>query len=313
MTVVDLHAHHLPARLGDRFTELSGARFPLRHSDDQSRRIADLDTAGVDVQVLGLGAVQPYWPDRAAAVAGAGFANDLYAETAAASAGRLRAFGAVPLPHPDEAAAEAVRCLDELGFDGIGLGCSAAGLPLDDPRFDPLWAELDARGAIAYLHPGVANTGLVGVEEYPFLLGPVFGSPAEQAVAVARLALKGTLARFPNVRWVVCGMGGSLLVSRSKLADSLERGRRHAESHDPDTILALLRDRVWYDTSAIDAVLTLAARQAGVVDRLVLGSDAPWGSATRTLAAMRDHLSPAEVAGVLARGAQVMASSAMGG
>ncbi|MFJ4620335.1 amidohydrolase family protein [Streptomyces sp. NPDC088812] len=307
MTVVDVHAHHLPARLGERFFELSGTPYPLRHADEQARRIADLDAAGVDVQILGLGAVQPYWPDRQAAVQGARFANDLYAEIVEGNGGRLRAFGAVPLPHPQEAAAEAARCLDELEFDGIGLGCSADGVPLDDARFDPLWTELESRGAVAYLHPGVANTGLVGVADYPMLLGPVFGSPAEQAVAVARLALAGTLERFPRIRFVVCGMGGSLLVSQAKFADSLQRGKRHEETRDADAVLALLREHVWYDTAALDPVLALAARQAQVVDRLVFGSDSPWGSAPRAMAALRANLSQPEADGVLARGADVTA------
>ncbi|MEU4245323.1 amidohydrolase family protein [Actinoplanes sp. NPDC026619] len=305
MPTIDVHAHHLPTVLGERFTQLSARPYPLRHSEDQSRRLADLDQAGVEQQVLSLGAVQPYWPERGAAVAGARFANDLYARTVADHFGRLRAFGAVPLPHPDDAVAEAIRCLDELGFDGIGLGCSADGLPLDQPRFDPFWAEMDARAALVYLHPGVANNAGVGVSDYPMLLGPVFGSPAEQAIAVARLALAGMMTRFPRIRLVVAGMGGSLLVARGKLADSLERGALHNSSFDAPGVLGQL-DGLWFDTSSIDPVLALAARQAGANDRLVFGSDAPWGSATRVITELRSLLPSAEADGVLARGAELL-------
>jgi len=305
VVTIDVHAHHLPAVLGERFTALAGRPYPLRHSEDQSRRLADLDRAGVEQQILGLGAVQPYWPDRVAATDGARFANDLYARTLAGHPDRFRAFGAVPLPHPDAATAEAIRCLDELGFDGIGLGCSADGIPLDDPRFDPFWSELDAREALVYLHPGVANGLGVGVPEYPMLLGPVFGSPAEQAIAVTRLALTGALTRFPRIRVLVCGMGGNLLVARAKLAESLERGAAHGSQFDAPAVLAAL-DGLWFDTSSIDPVLTLAAREAGAVDRLVFGSDTPWGSATRVVAAMREHLAPDEVDAVLARGEELL-------
>jgi predicted TIM-barrel fold metal-dependent hydrolase len=305
-STIDVHAHHLPTALGERFTELSGVSYGLRHSDDHSRRIADLDEAGVDEQILGLGAVQPYWPNAAASLAGARAANDLYADIASGNGGRFRAFGAVPLPHAEEAAGEAVRCLDELGFAGIGLGCSALGVPLDDDRLAPFWAELDSRGAIAYLHPGVANDGLVGVSEYPMLLGPVFGSPAEQSVAVARLALRGTFGKYPNVRFVVCGMGGNLLVAASKLADSLVRGKLHDENHDADAIIDLFTSRVWYDTSSIDPVLALAAREAQAIDRLVFGSDSPWGCAVKAMGALRSVLDPDEVAAVLARGASLL-------
>ncbi|MDP9793026.1 aminocarboxymuconate-semialdehyde decarboxylase [Catenuloplanes nepalensis] len=305
MPTIDVHAHHLPTVLGELFTELSGRRYPLRHSEDQSRRLADLDRAGVDQQVLGLGAVQPYWRDRAAGVQGARFANDLYARTVAGHPDRLRALGAVPLPHPDDAVTEAIRCLDDLGFDGIGLGCSADGIPLDDARFDPFWAEMDARGALVYLHPGVANGLGVGVSDYPMLLGPVFGSPAEQSIAVVRLALAGAMARFPGVRLLVAGMGGNLLVARAKLAESLERGAAHGSDYDAPAVLAAL-DGLWFDTSSIDPVLALAARQAGADDRLVFGSDTPWGSATRVVTELRTLLTPAEVDAVLARGAALI-------
>jgi aminocarboxymuconate-semialdehyde decarboxylase len=206
VSVVDVHAHHLPERLGEVFTRLSGRPYPLRHKEDHSRRLADLDEAGVDEQILGLGAVQPYWPDAAASAEAARIANDLYAGMCA-EVPRFRAFGAVPLPHTGAAAAEAVRCLDELGFAGIGLGCSADGIVLDDPSLEEFWAALDDRAAVVYLHPGVRNDVAVGVADYPMLLGPVFGSPAEEGVALTRLALSGAFRRHRRIRWIAGAMG----------------------------------------------------------------------------------------------------------
>jgi len=42
---------------------------------------------------------------------------------------------------------------DTLGMRGVALGCSIARRPLDDPSFEPFWAELDRRGTVAFLHP----------------------------------------------------------------------------------------------------------------------------------------------------------------
>jgi aminocarboxymuconate-semialdehyde decarboxylase len=302
--LVDVHAHHLPERLGAEFTRLSGIRYPLRHPEDQSRRLADLDEAGVDEQILGLGAVQPYWPDAAASTEGARFANDLYAQSCADEP-RLSAFGALPLPHVDEAAAEAVRCLDELGFAGIGLGCSANGIALDDARFDDVWSALDERSAVVYLHPGVQNDLAVGVREYPMLLGPVFGSPAEEAVAITRLALKGTVRRFPRIRWIAGAMGGALLLAHDQLFHSLAFAAKTGADQDLDGIRGDLQT-FWYDTSSLDGLLALAAREHGYLDRLLFGSDAPWGSAVAASLALREHL-PEEAEAVRARSAAVLA------
>ena len=310
MTIIDVHAHWLPAELGERFTALSGRPYRMNQSRDQSQRIADLEQAGVDQQVLSLGGIHPYWPERRAAADGARFANDLYAGAVDEHAGRFLAFGALPLPHPEQAVAEAVRCLDELGFTGIGLGCSADGVALDDPRFDEFWAEMDARAAVVCLHPGMANRAGVGVEDYPMLLGPAFGSPAETAIAVVRLALAGTIAKHPRVRFGAAAMGGSLLVSRTKLADSLARTADHPllvdlRNADVDGVQAAV-DSLWLDTGGIDDVLAHAARLAGAVERLVFGSDALWGSPTAVAGRLRDYFTPSEVQGVLGRGANLL-------
>jgi aminocarboxymuconate-semialdehyde decarboxylase len=303
MTVVDVHAHHLPVRLGEEFTRLSGRPYPLRHKDDHGRRLADLDAAGIDDQVLGLGAVQPYWENAAASSEAARIANDLYAQMVA-DVPRFRAFGAVPLPHTAQAAEEAARCLDDLGFAGIGLGCSAAGVPLDDPTLDEFWSALDERSAVVYLHPGVQNDLAVGVREYPMLLGPVFGSPAEEAVAIARLALKGTIRRWPRIRWVAGAMGGSLLLAWGKLFHSLESASGHGDGTDPGAIREDLA-KVFFDTSSLDPMLAVAAQEAGVIDRLIFGSDAPWGSAVASAAALHRDLPQHEVA-ILQRGEAVL-------
>ncbi|WP_019181105.1 amidohydrolase family protein [Microbacterium yannicii] len=298
MSIVDVHAHHLPEALGEAFTRLSGRPYPLRHKDDHARRLADLDDAGIDEQILGLGAVQPYWADEAASRDAASIANDLYAQMCA-DVSRFHAFGAVPLPHTAAAAAEAVRCLDDLGFAGVGLGCSANGVALDDPSLGDFWAALDERSAVVYLHPGVHNDLAVGVTEYPMLLGPVFGSPTEEAVALTRLALKGTIRSYPRIRWIAGAMGGSLLLAYSKLFHSLRMAGKTGQAIDPNAIDEDLRS-IWYDTSSLDPVLALAAQDAGYVERLLFGSDAPWGSAGAAWQALRDNL-PDATGAVLAR------------
>lgn len=304
--IVDVHAHYLPDRLADEFERLGGRPIRMRHSEDQGERIAALDAAGVDEQVIGLGALQPYWADPAAAVQGARIANDLYAETCARQP-RLRAFGAVPLPHGDAAAVEAARCLDELGFAGIGIGCSAQGMVLDDPALDPLWAAVDERGAAVHIHPGVRNDVALGIGEFPMLLGPVYGSPAEEAVALARLAIRGVIARFPRIEWIASTMGGALLGHLGKLGENLRVFERIAPAVDAAAVEAQLRS-LWLDTSGLDAVSAEAARVHGFAERLVLGSDAPWGSAVEARGAVEGHF-PEAAEAILHRGATVVRSA----
>jgi aminocarboxymuconate-semialdehyde decarboxylase len=297
---IDVHAHYMPADLAEAFGRLGGRPIRMHHPAEMDERLADMDAAGVDRQILSLGALHPYWDGTAAAVEGAQAANTVYREVMAEHPRRFGAFGAVPLPHGPEAAREAVRCLDERGFAGIGLGCSAAGRPLDDPEFAPLWSELDRRQAVVYLHPGVANQLAVGVADYPMLLGPVFGSPAEIAVAAVRLVLRGVTTAYPGIRFLLGAMGGTLPFQWHKLLHSASFTSHTGAEPNLARLEEELR-RFHYDTSSIDDACVLAARQAGIVDRLVFGSDAPWGTATASVETIDgcDLLTAEEKAGIL--------------
>jgi predicted TIM-barrel fold metal-dependent hydrolase len=303
MSVVDLHAHFLPASLGEEFTRISGRTYRMRHPEDQAERIAAMDAADVDVQVIGLGTLQPYWPSAEASAEGARAANDLYASTVADHP-RLKALGAVPLPHVDRAVDETVRCLDDLGFIGIGLGCSALETTLDDASLDPFWAALDQRGAVVHLHPGLRNEAGLGVPEFPMLLGPSYGSPAEEAIAVTRLAVKGTLTRFPNIKWVASSMGGALLENLSKFTHNLKTFASMDPSLNYEDAMAGLRS-LWLDTSGLDAVSAAAATEYGFTDQLVLGSDAPWGIAVENRAEIESRF-PEQAVGILERAATLI-------
>jgi len=281
---VDVHSHHNPPAFWQAFERIGAyeqrdtffGRVPRGGSlpdPDLARRIATLDEAGVDLQVMSVGATQPYFEPLAIARDGARIANDIYREAMDAYPGRLTAFGCLPLPHLDASLAELERCLEELDFVGFSLGCSVLGRPLDAREFEPLWDELDRRSAIVYLHPGVENGAGVGSRE--FHLDADFGSPAELAIAACRLVVTGVLERHRNVRVVLATLGGSLPF----LAHRFDEGFRrfHRERHDElGGIMPWLRQRFFYDTSTREEPhALLCARDAFGADRLVFGSDSP--------------------------------------
>jgi predicted TIM-barrel fold metal-dependent hydrolase len=280
---VDVHSHHNPPAFWEGFERIGAydqkntffGRVPRGGSlpdPDLAYRVDTLDQAGVDVQVLSVGATHPYFEPLAIARAGAQIANDIYREAIDAYPGRFTAFGCLPLPHVDAALEELARCLDELEFAGINLGCSVLGRPLDAPEFEPLWAELDRRSAVVYLHPGVENGLGVGIRE--FHLDADFGSPAEIAVAACRLIATGVLERQPNVRVVLATLGGALPFLAHRFDEGFRRfyPDRHAELGG---IIPWLQ-RFYYDTSTREEPnALLCARDAFGADRLVFGSDGP--------------------------------------
>ena len=75
------------------------------------------------------------------------------AEAVAARPDRFRAFASLPMQDPDAAAGEARRAVEELGFVGVMVNGHPAGHFLDEPRFEPVLAAIEALGVPIYVHP----------------------------------------------------------------------------------------------------------------------------------------------------------------
>jgi aminocarboxymuconate-semialdehyde decarboxylase len=265
---IDVHAHYYPDKYIGSVSRLRGeTNFRIRAPGAAvtlEQRVELLDKAGIRVQVLSVGAQQPYCADVKEAVSAARLGNDLYADVCARYGGYFAAFAALPLPDIDAALAELERALDGLGMVGVNLGCSIAGRPLDGAEFEPVFAELDRRGAILFLHPVGCGCGslLEG-----FDLNFPLGAPFEDTVAALRLILAGIVSRHPRIRIIVPHLGGTLPFLIERLDGTL--GRR--SQYKPSEYLKQL----WYDTVNGSGAALRCARDAFGADRLLLGTDFP--------------------------------------
>jgi predicted TIM-barrel fold metal-dependent hydrolase len=276
---IDVHAHHLPAAYMDLLREGEGPTFGNAHDDTTLRKMVDeQNEIGLELQILSTGPNSPYLRELRLAETAAWKVNDAFKNVVDRYDGRFAAFGSVPLPHADAAAKEVVRCLDELDFVGIHLGCSALGRPLDDPSFVDMWTELDRRSAIIYLHPGGilcgTEPGLVGMDDPGIAV--TIGSAAELATAALRLV--GLCRNYRRLRVIVGLLGGSLpfLMQRVVWLGSRFKGESVlAQNGHEEPLIAELR-RFSYDTNLLpDPAVIASAREAYGLDRLLFGSDAP--------------------------------------
>jgi 6-methylsalicylate decarboxylase len=259
---IDVHGHYLPAEYVAMLARVRGEGvrqdLAIRLQGSLDERVDMLNEAGVDLQVLSLGSNVPYLEKEADAVAAARLANDAYVGIARDHAGRLGAFGSVPLPHVDAAIAEASRCLDELNMLGITLGCSVGEHTLDEPGFEPFWAELNRRNTVVFLHPIFRATD-PHIREYE--LARMAGACFEDTLAALRLVLSGLTERHPNLRIIVPHFGGTLPVIYPRIA---RRGKAD-----------LLR-QLYYDTANGYGPALRCACEALGAERLMLGTDFPY-------------------------------------
>jgi len=284
---IDVHAHYYTPDFMLRMWGLGCTWRPsdriLNGANVTQKRTDDLAAGGVDLQMLCVGALQPYLPETRHAMEGATHVNDFYTEAIEKGGGRYAAFGCVPLPHVGEAIAEATRCLDQLGFRGINLGCSVAGQALDSPEFEPFWQELERRHTVVFLHPlGLAPLGTAAYD-LNFTLGGRF----EDTVAAVRLVRSGIVERFPNVRIIVPHLGGTVpfLWRQGPLGDGLRK--------------------LYYDTiNGAPTSLRCACETVGT-DRLMLGTDYPYNTPRECADYIESSgLRPEEATAILDRNAQ---------
>lgn len=181
-------------------------------------RLAHMDRAGVDVQVVSHGGNSPSALDHPEAIELCRMVNDSLAEQISEHPTRFRGFATIPLHDPIAAADEMRRCVNELGFVGTLVMGTCGGLFLDDERFDPVLTAAEEVDLPIYVHPGVPPNPVTAAYysgNWPtpvqFLFSaPAFGWHVEAGIHVLRLILSGALDRHPNLK-LLSGHWGELV------------------------------------------------------------------------------------------------------
>lgn len=226
MRTIALEEHFLPAdlaRIGfPNGTPIGGIDAEL--DDLGEGRLAAMDAAGIDVQVLSLvgQGVQQLPPVEAVAVARD--ANDRAAAAVAAHPDRFAAFGVLPLSDPEASAAELGRCRD-LGLVGVMIHGLTHGVFLDDPSMTPVLAAADGLSVPIYLHPApppdpVRQAYFSGLDPAvaTALATGAWGWHAECGLHVLRMVATGVFDRHPHLRLIVGHMGEGLPFSLARAA-----------------------------------------------------------------------------------------------
>lgn len=244
-----------------------------------AKAIEDMDRDGVARSIVSITLPGVWFGDAREARALARACNDYMAKLRADHPGRFGIFAAVPMPDIDGTLAEIAYALDELKADGIGFLTSYRDKWFGDPAFAPVMEELDRRGAIAYIHPTVADCcrGLTP-NVHPMLIE--YG--ADTTRAIAQTVFGGEAHRHPNLRLIFSHGGGAMPFVYQRFISHA----RHPGT--PPDALAALR-RFYYDTAAAAiAPPMLALRQVVPISQILFGTDYPYGPAGTVARQLRE-------------------------
>ena len=315
--IVDIHAHYFPKTYIDTLLRIGGRSLPEAaraitkrtiRNDDPSQiptRLGQMDDAGVQLQVLSPAASPPYADKEADAVEAARLINDSYAELAQAYPGRFAAVVSLPLPHIDASLREMERGLDQLGMLGVSLTCSCFDRSTAEAEFEPLYEEMNRRGALLNYHPIQNGICSPMINDYKFTVA--VGASLEDAAIVLHLIARKVPARFPRITYVIPHLGGIIPMQLERLDNQAPRTHPDLPERPSVTARRFHYDIVGHGSHAA----LLCAWKAFGADHLVAGSDYPVLLAFETYRQNFHYvreagLPPADVERILEHNAQIL-------
>lgn len=285
--VIDVHSHLLPEAAwtiplpgGDTvITERQGSLYlgetPIAvgrgELSDVEVMIADMDRAGIRVRVV---TAPPYaFPTESDETSAARYCEnvtDALLDACASHPERLIPFGMVPLCSA-EGAREALQSLADRGVRGVLVPPIIGGQPLGEGLGRSVLEAAETLGLAVLVHPvqGARH------ELTTHYLRNLIGNPYETAVAVASVALSGTLAALPSLRLLFVHAAGCA----PALVGRWDHGWRRREDVGVPAVDAPsreLRDSVFIDSLAHHPLAVGLARDVFGPAAVTLGSDYPF-------------------------------------
>jgi aminocarboxymuconate-semialdehyde decarboxylase len=258
---------------GKRLFRKDGATIAWSRTDmfDIDHRLRDMDRKDIAVRILSLSAPNVYLWNGADQISAARHINDALAQVCRQHPDRFVGLASLPLKDIDGSLAELDRCIHELGMKGVTIGSNVDGLQLDNPRFDPVWAKINALRLPVFEHPMFPknSAGLEGFE-LPLRLGLIF----DTTLVATRLIYSGVFERYPDFPYILAHTGGALLMALERLDNGYRLFpdcRRYITKLPSE-----YAKRLYYDTTAFDQkALTFALDSVGP-RQLLFGTDDPF-------------------------------------
>jgi uncharacterized protein len=293
---IDAFCHVLPRPYFDRLQRISSERAAnllkrtasIRTLWDLDERLRVIEPFGDYAQIVSLAAPPIEALGEPAETAElARLANDEMAELVRSRPDTFAGFVAgVPMNDVDAALAEIDRAVEQLGALGIQIYTHVNGIPLDDPRFEPVFARMAELDRAIWVHPSRNSSW----PDYPterksrYEVWWLFGWPYDTSVFMARLVFSGLLTRYPNLKVITHHAGGMVPFFSGRVGPGMDSFGARTPEEERELVESGLEGRpidafrrFYADTAVFGAphALRCACEFFGV-DRMLFASDMPF-------------------------------------
>ncbi len=207
--------------------------------------------------------------------------NEYAAKLRADHPGRFGHFASLPMPDMDACLTELAYAFDTLKVDGVAIYSNVGDRWVGDASFEPLYAELNRRKAIVFVHPVIANCcrGLIaGIPDNIIEYG------TDTSRVIASLIFNGITTRYPDIRFLFPHGGGTMpyLIERFLGGTKAEiipgvvtqgQGPPYVPHQPPAGALHEVR-KMFYDTAQCANPVAMAAlRKLVPTSQILFGTD----------------------------------------
>ncbi|MCC6775912.1 MAG: amidohydrolase [Hyphomicrobiales bacterium] len=269
-------------------------------------RIAAMDAAGIDVQVLSHNQPGCQALEAKEAVPVAREVNDFLFEAVQKHPARFAGLAALPTADPAAAVRELERAVTELGFKGAMINGHTRGSFLDERKYWEIFDCAQALGVPIYLHPSKPHPAVMtayfqGYEE--LALAP-WGFGIDTGAHFLRIVLAGVLDAFPKLTFILGHLGEGLPFMLHRIEDQtkLAAGRRGLKR----TLAQYLTENLVVTCSGnFSSPALLCTIMALGIDNVLFSVDWPYESNTGAVEFLRRQpLGPDDMAKVAHRNAE---------
>ncbi len=296
MKKVDAFNHIWPKPFYEALQRRTGRMTDIARRSESVPMITDLDVrfATMDLhedysQILSLASppLELFAPPEAC-VELARIGTDSMAELCQRHPGRFPGFIAtLPMSAGSEAIVEAARyAIEDCNAVGVQIFTNVGGTPLDDPRFEPLWAFMAAADLPIWMHParGARFTDYLSEETSRYEIWWTFGWPYETSAAMARLVFSRLLDRLPDLKIITHHGGGMIPYFEGRVGPGWDVLGARTTDEDYGRLLRELKHRpldyfrrFYADTALFGAAAaTRCALDFFGAEHVVFASDAPF-------------------------------------
>lgn len=282
MRSIDIHAHLEPRCFHQALHAGNSWHGMTRKSDEADidpmetwtpeQRIADMDSLGVDVQVVSTSSVYyKYGLDVGTTLAIATDCNNEVHQMTLDHPDRFKGFATLPMQDPKTAIAELDRAVNQLGLVGAMIDDKVNGKTYDEPEFLPFWQAAEQMGALIFVHQGDPNVVEQRTKRYH--LPNTIGNPVDRTITFASLVFGGVMDQCPDLKVCLAHGGGYTCFGIGRMDRGWQvRSEARLNAQGPPSAYL---SKFYYDClTHSEPALRMLIDSVGI-DRVVLGTDWP--------------------------------------